>query len=198
CPTFTHDIVFSQPEDRTLAATVTGVQTSAHPIFTVTSPPPPLSVSITAPTSGTTGTLVTLGATVSNGHSPYTYAWALTAPSGSTATLSSATDPGPTFTPDIAGSYQLDLTVTDSSSGKANATQAIITVTSPPPKATSFELQVGDSNKACEAMSGTWDSSSNTCTIVGLTLNSGNTLTVDLGVTLIINGSLVIDGGTML
>src|SRR5207245_6835710 len=83
CPTFTHDIVFSQPEDRTLAATVTGVQTSAHPIFTVTSPPPPLSVSITAPTSGTTGTLVTLGATVSNGHSPYTYAWALTAPSGS-------------------------------------------------------------------------------------------------------------------
>jgi len=197
-PTFTPDIAGSYQLDLTVTDSSGGKANAPQATITVTSPPPPLSVSITAPTSGTTGTLVTLGATVSNGHSPYTYAWALTAPSGSTATLSSATDPAPTFTPDIAGSYQLDLTVTDSSGGKANAPQATITVTSPPPKATSFELQVGDSNNACEAMSGTWDSSSNTCTISGLTLNSGNTLTVDLGVTLIINGSLVIDGGTVL
>src|SRR5207245_3180102 len=87
---------------------------------------------INAPTRRTTCTLELSSAVLSNGLSPYTYAWTLTAPAGSTATLSSATDPAPTFTPDIAGSYQLDLTVTDSSSGKANAPQATITVTSTP------------------------------------------------------------------
>src|SRR5256712_4292670 len=132
-PTFTPDIAGNYQLDLVLTDSSGATANAPQATITVTSPPPPLSVSINAPTSGTTGTLVTLGATVSNGHSPYTYAWTLTAPAGSTATLSSATDPAPTFTPDIAGSYQLDLTVTDSSGGKANAPQATITVTSPPP-----------------------------------------------------------------
>src|SRR2546428_497456 len=132
-PTFTPDIAGNYQLDLILTDSSGATANAPQATITVTSPPPPLSVSINAPTSGTTGTLVTLGATVSNGHSPYTYAWTLTAPAGSTATLSSATDPAPTFTPDIAGSYQLDLTVTDSSGGKANAPQATITVTSPPP-----------------------------------------------------------------
>src|SRR5207245_3023833 len=50
---------------------------------TDTSPPPPLSVSITAPTTGTTGTLVNLDAVPSGGTGMYTgYKWTLTVPTG--------------------------------------------------------------------------------------------------------------------
>src|SRR5207245_2803059 len=132
-PTFTHDTKGNYQLDLVLTDSSGATANAPQATITVTSPPPPLSVSINAPTSGTTGTLVTLGATVSNGHSPYTYAWTLTAPAGSTATLSSATDPAPTFTPDIAGSYQLDLTVTDSSNTKSLHDAPPISVTSPPP-----------------------------------------------------------------
>ncbi|HWY36577.1 MAG TPA: spherulation-specific family 4 protein, partial [Nitrosopumilaceae archaeon] len=46
------------------------------------------------------------------------------------------------------------------------------------------ELQVGNSNGACKAIGGTWDSSTNTCTIANLAINTGKLLTIDSGVTL--------------
>jgi streptogramin lyase/PKD repeat protein len=42
-----------------------------------------------------------------------TYAWTLTTPGGSASTLSSADSATPSFTPDLAGVYQVTLTVTD-------------------------------------------------------------------------------------
>jgi len=71
----------------------------------------------------TTGQLVTLngtGSTDPNGD-PLTYSWCLRGrPEGSTATLSGATTAQPTFTPDVAGSYVLCLTVNDGQAGSAS------------------------------------------------------------------------------
>jgi hypothetical protein len=101
------------------------------------SQPPPLSASITAPATDTTGTLVNLNSVVTGGVSPYTYAWSLTAPAGSTATLSSKTISNPTFTPELAGNYLLGLTVTDSANTRVDATQATVVATTPPPTCSS-------------------------------------------------------------
>jgi hypothetical protein len=71
----------------------------------------------------TTGQLVTLngtGSTDPNGN-PLTYSWCLRGiPQGSTATLNDANTARPTFTPDVAGSYVLCLTVNDGQSGSAS------------------------------------------------------------------------------
>jgi hypothetical protein len=71
----------------------------------------------------TAGQRVTLNGTGSsdpNGD-PLTYSWCLRGrPEGSTATLSSANTPQPTFTPDIAGSYVFCLTVNDGKAGSAS------------------------------------------------------------------------------
>jgi hypothetical protein len=71
----------------------------------------------------TTGQLVTLngtGSTDPNGD-PVTYSWCLRGrPEGSTATLSGANTAHPTFTPDVAGSYVLCLTVNDGQAGSAS------------------------------------------------------------------------------
>src|SRR5438445_3043148 len=91
-----------------------------------------LAASITAPNSGTTGTLVTLDSVATGGQTPYTYSWILTIPTGSAAALSSTTDASPTFTPDVAGDYKLDLTVTDSLGATAIAQQVTVAVTAPP------------------------------------------------------------------
>jgi len=55
--------------------------------------------------------------------------------------------------------------------------------------ASSYELQVGDTNHNCGAIGGTF--SSNTCTVAtSFTLNSGDFLKIDSGVTLSITGSI--------
>jgi hypothetical protein len=67
--------------------------------------------------SATVNTLVTLDGTGSSdpdNNLPLTYVWSMSAPTGSTATLSSTTAANPTFTPDVAGDYNIALTVTDS------------------------------------------------------------------------------------
>lgn len=73
-------------------------------------------------------TLVTLDGTLSVGDG-ITYKWAMTKPTGSTAALSSTTASKVTFTPDVAGTYDITLTVTNSNgSGKITFT---ITATMP-------------------------------------------------------------------
>lgn len=58
---------------------------------------------------------------------PLTYAWTvLTAPVGSTATITSPTSVNPSFTPDVIGSYVIQLIVND---GKANSTPSTLTLT---------------------------------------------------------------------
>ena len=58
-------------------------------------------------------------------------------------------------------------------------------------QAASYELQIGDTNGACEAIGGTWGSSvyfggSNTCSLTsGLNLSAGDSLTIDSGVILV-------------
>src|SRR2546428_2206526 len=132
-PTFTPDIV----GDYVVGVTVTDSASSPHTansqVVTITvTALPPLSISINAPTTGTTGTLVTLGSAPTGGQPPYTYSWSLASvPTGSAAALSSTTDPSPTFTPDIVGDYVVGVTVTDSLGDKENAQVATITVTTP-------------------------------------------------------------------
>ncbi len=74
------------------------------------------------------GAAVTLDGSASsdaNGD-PLTYSWAFTKPSGSNATLSSATVVKPIFTPDAAGAYVFNLVVND---GKVNSATATVTIT---------------------------------------------------------------------
>lgn len=77
----------------------------------------------------TTGTLVNLSGLASTdaNSDPLSYTWTLTArPVGSTAALSAATSPTPTFTADVAGAYVASLIVND---GRASSIAATVTVT---------------------------------------------------------------------
>ena len=71
-----------------------------------------LSAAITASSSQTTLAAVQTTLTPSGGAS-YTYAGALSVPTGSGAALDSAVVANPTFTPDVAGTYIVTLTATD-------------------------------------------------------------------------------------
>ena len=75
---------------------------------------PPVAV-IDAPATVSTGTAVTVDGTKSSDPEgeALTYLFTLTAPSGSSATLSSATAAQPTFVPDVTGTYTVTLVVTD-------------------------------------------------------------------------------------
>jgi len=76
-----------------------------------------------------TGEIVTLdGSASSDANSdPLTYIWAFTSkPAGSNATLSSTTAAKPTFTPDVTGSYVLNLVVND---GKENSSTVSVVIT---------------------------------------------------------------------
>jgi hypothetical protein len=55
-----------------------------------------------------------------------TYAWTLTAPSGSSAALTGATNVAPQFTPDVAGDYVASLVVND---GRLSSTTSRVTIT---------------------------------------------------------------------
>ena len=72
---------------------------------------------------------------------------------------------------------------------------SILVFLPPDAHAVSYELQVGDANGACEAIGGSWSSSTNTCNFSAtLRLNNGDSLTVDSGVILANSGSIDNDG----
>lgn len=75
-----------------------------------------LTATITA--SSAQNTLAAVQTTITpSGGSAYTYAGALTVPTGSGAALDSATTANPSFTPDVVGVYVVTLTATDTVSG---------------------------------------------------------------------------------
>jgi hypothetical protein len=83
------------------------------------------------------GALVTLDGSASSdptGQLPLTYAWSFVSqPNGSSATLSDPTIVHPTFTPNVAGSYVIQLVVTDVAGlSSAPATVIISTMDAPP------------------------------------------------------------------
>jgi len=89
-------------------------------------------------TAGQQVTLDGTGSSDPNGD-PLTYSWCLKGrPEGSTATLSGANTARPTFTPDIAGSYVLCLTVND---GKAASASDIVVVEARLPSSVEGVLQ---------------------------------------------------------
>jgi len=185
-PTFTPD----KPGSYQVSLSVTdslGDKENAQVVTITVTALPPLSVSINAPSTGTTGTLVNLGSAPTGGQPPYTYSWSLASvPSGSAAALSSITDPSPTFTPDIAGDYVVGVTVTDSASSPhtANSQVATITVTAPPP--TTVSLTVNSVELPSNPFAGQWialsDSSGNTIatgfTPITFTVTTGTQYTV--------------------
>ena len=106
-----------------------------------------LSLSNRAPSAAITGSGGTLSvgiayATLSGSTSSdpdgdaLTYAWSFTSrPAGSTATLSNATTVTPSFTPDRAGSYTVQLVVTDNNSTASSPVTATLSTTNRTPTA---------------------------------------------------------------
>lgn len=73
------------------------------------------------------GTIVTLdGSGTDTDGDTLTYRWTLSAPPGSTATLSAASSPKPSFVADVSGAYTAALIVND---GKADSASVVVTVT---------------------------------------------------------------------
>ena len=83
--------------------------------------------------AGTLGDAVALAGRAVGGEAPYAYAWTVESkPAGSAATFSDATSATSAFTPDVAGTYALRLTVTDAT---ATTATALATLTVAPPAA---------------------------------------------------------------
>lgn len=78
------------------------------------------------------GSFVTLNgskSTTSNGNSPL-YTWSMVRPAGSAATLSETDIVNPTFTADVAGTYECELVVSD---GQETSPPSKVTITATPP-----------------------------------------------------------------
>lgn len=133
-PTFTPDIagdyllqlVVDDGDSTSTPSTIhIHANTAGQPAITNTKPVASASGSATV----TTNTLVTLSASAShdaNGD-PLTYLWSvLAAPSSATSKLVNETSVSPSITPDVAGSYVIQLIVND---GKTNSNPASVTIT---------------------------------------------------------------------
>lgn len=79
---------------------------------------------ISGATASLVDTVVTLSANSSTGEN-ITYAWTLIAPSASTTKLNSNNAVETTFTPDIAGNYQVNLVITDKNGAKSTTNHTI-------------------------------------------------------------------------
>lgn len=133
-PTFTADkagsyvlsLIVNDGEVNSTAATVTVTAS-------VGNAPPVAKITVTSNTVavGSSVTVSGSGSTDANSD-PLTYRWTLTAPTSSTAVLSSATAVSPTFTPDLAGAYVLSLTVNDGKADSATPATATITASTLP------------------------------------------------------------------
>jgi PKD repeat protein len=95
---------------------------------------------VATPPSPQVGTLVTLTATVTDADNScgppevFKYAWRVaSAPSGSTASLSSSSAASPTFTPDLPGAYTIELVVTDGAGHVSAPKSLAVTATAAPP-----------------------------------------------------------------
>jgi hypothetical protein len=91
---------------------------------------PPVAIASASAESVDIGTAVTLDGSASTtpNDGPITYQWSFSSrPEGSTAVLSSTTDASPGFTPDLPGSYVIDLAVNDgTASASARVTVAVL------------------------------------------------------------------------
>ncbi len=138
-PTFTADVAGQY----TVALQVTdGRWTSTGDTVTITAQHPANQVPVAdagQDQSALAGDTVTLDGSLSSDADgdDLTFAWVLTTPSGSMATLDDATAVAPSFTPDVAGSYTASLTVSDGTDTSAedsvtiSVTLPAITVTGP-------------------------------------------------------------------
>jgi hypothetical protein len=91
-------------------------------VFSASASPATL-VKIVQTSSATTNSTTV---TPTGGTSPYTYSWALTKPTGSSASLVSTTAANPSFKADVAGEYVATMTITD---GSKNVATSSVTLT---------------------------------------------------------------------
>ena len=104
---------------------------TATVIQTVTAQAVAPTVSLNVPSIGTQGTAVAVSATVSDTapQDSFTYAWTVVPPSGATIISSQPTF---SFTPLVAASYQVNLTVTDSYHKSTSTSQTVVVGDAPP------------------------------------------------------------------
>lgn len=133
-PTFTADkagsyvlsLIVNDGEVNSTAATVTVTAS-------VGNAPPVAKITVTSNTVAVGSSVAVSGSGSTDENSdPLTYRWTLTAPTSSTAVLSSATAVSPTFTPDLPGAYVLSLTVNDGKADSATPATATITASTLP------------------------------------------------------------------
>ncbi len=131
---------------------------------------------ISAPTAAMTGTAVSIDARASSDPDgdALTYRWTLTAPGGSGASIGAPTAAQTAFTPDVPGSYQLQLVVNDGRVDSAPATHTM-TATAPSPIRATLQTPpagglVGDTVRIVVTITSTFEVSSVIATLAGQTV----------------------------
>ena len=137
----TVDHTFDVPDTYTVTATVTdstGRTVSDSILITVETPPPLTAVEITSSDrEGVAPASFDFEANVTGGTVPYTYSWDF-----GDGSVESEDDETISHTFDVAGTYNVDLTVTDST-GRTVSDSILITVEAPPPL-TAVEITSSD------------------------------------------------------